>query len=203
VTARRWLALLAFALAVVLDPPALAADQLQPRFGRKRQQIGLVAGFGYGKLHRRGSPVVSDVMYVPIYPRWSIGITNPLGGDSWYRGNVDIVLEGTFFYAVQPKGGYFAGATGGLRYNFLRSERFVPFIDLGAGVGSIQLNLRELSDGIGFPLYAGGGAHAFVSPTVAVTMHARWQHLSNGGLNDRNESLNDGVFLIGLTYFLR
>ena len=90
-----------------------------------------------------------------------------------------------------------------LRYNFLESGRVVPFIEAGAGLLGTDFDLKGQSDGFNFSVQGGLGLHFFVLPRVAVTAEARLHHISNAGLRQPNNGINDCLFLLGASFFLR
>jgi len=163
--------------------------------------LGLSSGYACSLRPSSGSDV-SRVAYVPVHPRVGLSVTDRLGGDAWYRGAIDLLFEATFLVEVQPGHGFAGGATVGTRYNFLAPAPIVPFVEVGLGIVNMELNLEELSDGVGFPFYAGVGSHVFLSDRFAITPQWRFHHLSNGGTGGANRGLNDSVVLVGVTFFL-
>jgi hypothetical protein len=186
-------------LVLLLSTQALGADTPSV-FGRGRMWLGLSSGYSYSL--RTGNTDVAHVEYVPVYPRVGVSVTDPLGGEAWYRGAIDLMFEGTFLVEVEPHGGFAGGASLGARYNFLAPAPLVPFVEIGLGIVNMELNLEELSDGVGFPFYAGVGSHVFLSDRLAITPQWRFHHLSNGGTGGANRGLNDSVVLVGVTFFL-
>ncbi|MGH7423698.1 MAG: hypothetical protein ACREJ1_08480, partial [Candidatus Methylomirabilales bacterium] len=86
------------------------------------QEIGIAAGYGFALpfVGETGDDEqLRDVRYIYVAPRWGIGISDPMGGDAWYRGNVELVAEGAFLFNLEPKDGFAGGITALLRYNFL------------------------------------------------------------------------------------
>ena len=115
----------------------LRADgQNRDTFGEGKRygafQVGYADGFSFGFM---GQGDGRTVEYLALLPSFGIGLSDALGGESWYRGNFDLVLEGEFISAFKPSDGYSAGAAFLLRYNFLAGERFIPYVEGGAGVG--------------------------------------------------------------------
>ena len=49
----------------------------------------------------------------------------------------------------------------------------------------------------------GTGAHWFVSDRTAISTEVRWQHISNMNIETPNDGINDVLFLLGVSYFLR
>jgi hypothetical protein len=189
---------------------AVAADAAnQPSiyessFGYGRQSLGISVGHGLAlPIGGTNSPEMEDIQFVYATPRWGIGLTDPLGGSSWYRGNFELLLEGTFLYMFEPKSGIAGGIAPGLRYNFLTGTRFVPFFLAGVGFIALDADLPRQSDGLNFILQSGVGLHYFVTQSTALTGEWRFHHISNASIHDRNAGINSSLFMLGLTVFLR
>jgi lipid A 3-O-deacylase len=203
--------LFAAALAVLASPAtsfaqsdAGTAPSTQFRDGSKH--VALLAGYGVGfrvgsRRNRRISRELSDVNPVNIVPRLGVGITDPIGSDNWWRGNVEILIEGAFLINTGPTSGFAGGAGTTLRYNFLRNERLVPFVDLNFGILGMDFDLERQADGFNFNVGTGVGTHWFLTKQTALTVEARWQHISNAGTKQENDGINDALFLVGLTFF--
>lgn len=176
------------------------------RFRDGSKHVALLAGYGLGfrmgkRANRRISRELADVDLVNIVPRLGLGMTDPIGGDAWWRGNVEILIEGAFLINTGPTSGFAAGAGSTLRYNFLRNERLIPFIDLNCGILALNFDLERQTNGFAFNVGAGFGTHWFMTDRTALTMEARWQHISNADTKQENDGINDALFLLGLTYF--
>lgn len=171
-------------------------------FGLGKQEIALAAGYGFG-LPIGGSKGTEseDVQYAYLAPRWGIGISNPLGGDAWYRGNFELLVEGSFFFNHEPKSGTAAGGAAILRYNFLSGDTFIPFLEAGAGIISLDFDLDTQADGLNFTTQGGLGFHYFFSERTALTGGWRFLHISNAGINSPNVGINTSLFLVGVSYF--
>ena len=189
---------------------AVAADAAgQPgtyesAFGFGKQSLGISGGYGFAlPVGGTDAPEMEDIEFVYVTPRWGIGITDPLGGRSWYRGNFELLLEGTFLYMLEPKRGIAGGIAPGLRYNFLTNTRFIPFFFAGVGFIALDADLARQSDGLNFILQSGVGLHYFISQSTALTGEWRFHHISNASIHDRNAGINSSLFMLGLTFFLR
>jgi hypothetical protein len=193
-----------FALPAVADEGPLPGRQ---RFTRGAMQLALLGGYGYGfrfgsDEDRKKSAELGDVRIWEAIPRFGISATDPLFGDSWIRGNVEFLFEGAFLWNTEPSSGFAAGAGSTLRYNFLRWERVVPFLDANFGVVHLDFDLARQSDGFNFNVGFGTGAHWFISERTAISTEVRWQHISNMNIETPNDGINDLLFLLGVSYFL-
>jgi len=190
------------------DPETVAAGKnevsVSPSslFGLGKQEIALAAGYGFG-LPIGGSKGTEseDVQYAYLAPRWGIGISNPLGGDAWYRGNFELLVEGSFFFNHKPKSGTAAGGAAIFRYNFLSGDTFIPFLEAGAGIISLDFDLDNQADGLNFTTQGGLGFHYFFSERTALTGEWRFLHISNAGINSPNNGINTSLLLVGVSYF--
>jgi opacity protein-like surface antigen len=183
-----------------------AAAQAGPAadaFGYGKQEIGLVSGYGvgWGAFGSQGTEL-ADVRPVPLLPRWGVGITNPLGGESWYRGNLSLILEGVFLFNQQPRDGCSAGGALSFRYNLLRGSALVPYAEAGAGMTHLDFDLPSQRDGFNFLLQLGAGAHWFIRERTALTVAWRFLHISNADSRLPNFGINMNLFLIGPTFFV-
>jgi opacity protein-like surface antigen len=169
-------------------------------------QIGILAGYGIGfrigsKADRESSRELAGVRLIEFIPRIGVGISDRLGGDAWYGGNVETLFEGALFHNTAQNGGYGVGLGTTLRYNFIFSDQIVPFIDANFGIITLNLDLERQSDGFNFNVGFGGGAHWFLSDNMAITTEIRWQHISNAKTKLPNDGINVGLFLLGFSYF--
>jgi hypothetical protein len=194
-------------LLFVLPAPAPGEDEPSADvFRRGGMHAALMVGYGHGfragsRSDRRLSRELGKVRIVQAIPRFGIGVTGPLGGDAWYRGNIEWLFEGAFLYNTEPRSGWAAGAGSTLRYNFLTHARLVPFLDANFGLIGLDFDLPGQSDGLNFNVGFGIGAHWFVRSDVSLTTELRWQHISNAGINRPNFGVNDMLLLIGVSRF--
>ncbi|HTF36050.1 MAG TPA: acyloxyacyl hydrolase [Myxococcota bacterium] len=164
----------------------------------------IASGYGFGVgIFGSNNGNLRDIRFAALVPRWGIGLTDPLAEGTWYEGNLDLLVEGASLFEYHPQHGFAGGGTLMLRYNLLQSGRAVPFIEAGAGILGTDLDLRGQSDGFNFTVQGGAGLHFFVLPRVAVTAEARLYHISNAGLRVPNSGINDCLFLVGASFFLR
>jgi len=169
-------------------------------FRRGTHEISLGAGWGTGL--DVGAAESDRVELATVIPRWGVGLTDPLGGDAWYRGQLSLLLEGAYLDTDEPNDGHAAGASLLLRWHFLGLEPVVPFVDAGAGIVDLDLDLRDQEDGFNFTLHGGAGAHYLLTPRWALTFEARLHHVSNAGLDEPNDGINTVQALGGVTFFI-
>lgn len=192
----------------VVGPPSIQAEDfedLDDLFGRGRLNSGLSVGYGHG--FERARDPQDDVRMLAVMPRTGIGLTDPFGGEAWYRGSLDLSLEPQLLGNFRRGGGFAGGLALLLRYHLLSEKiggrRLVPFVSGGGGVIGVDFDGRNQDDGFNFILQAGVGAHWMLTPTLALTFDGRWHHISNAGLRSPNEGIDDLLLLTGFTLFLK
>ena len=209
----RWLLLVATGLPVLWTAPALAEpipkQAATPRAGEGRAAFGkgarewslsLAQGTGLGIWGSQGGDA-EEVRFVGLVPRYGVGLSDPVAEENVLHGNLELLLEGGLLTAYGPKGGFLGGANVVLRYNFLSFERLVPFVELGAGVAYLELDLESQSDGIAFTPQGGVGLHWWLSPQTSLTASWRLHHVSNAGIGADNDGINESLLLIGVSWF--
>jgi lipid A 3-O-deacylase len=123
------------------------------------------------------------------------------GEGHWYRGNFEWRAE--LFGGVQfsPDDDWVVGLTPHVRYNFATGTRWVPFVDFGAGVSATGIGSPDLSGTFEFNLQGSTGVHWFIRDNLAVTVEARYLHMSCAGIHKPNLGLNGVAGFLGLTWF--
>ena len=182
-----------------------APEEARPPFSRWSHHLSLMGGYGFGlPIGASADSDLEDTQYAAVIPRWGIGLTNPLGrDDAWYRGNLELLLEGAFLFQHEPRNGFAGGGGFMLRWNFLRLGRFVPFAEIGAGLIDLDFDFDEQSDGLNFTPQGGFGLHWFATERLAITGGWRLHHISNAGTKDENDGINSSLFLLGVSFYLR
>jgi hypothetical protein len=156
--------------------------------------------------------------------RWSVGI---LGGYGPSTGTSDTynVVTGRFFvgyrFFTEPEGqfsvtlrvellgaGYSDTESGGevglipgLRFKFW-SGTVSPYFEFGIGPVNNTVDTPNFAPGINFRSYAGAGVDVAVVQDVALTLGVRINHVSNGGIEKRNQGISFFEGVIGLVFYL-
>ena len=162
------------------------------------ESVGLSIGANYGVAMLGGRESHHLALTSLSYGR----VLRPVrGARHWYRGNWE--LRGELFSGAEfsPDTEWIVGLTPHLRYNFATGTRWIPFVDLGAGVTATSIGPPDLSGIFEFNLQACVGTHWFIKENVALTMEARYLHLSCARISDPNLGLNGVTGLVGLTFF--
>ncbi len=125
------------------------------------------------------------------------------GEGHWYRGNWE--FRGEFFSGAQfsPTDEWLVGLAPHLRYNFATGTRWMPFADLGAGVSATSISPPDLSSHyFEFNLQVAVGMRWFIRNNVALSIEARYLHMSCAGLCTPNLGLNNVNGMVGVSWFL-
>lgn len=179
-----------------------AEKSISDNFGYGKIHAGLQVGWGKAfSLGIAGDGDGRHVEYAAILPQLSIGLTNILGKDSWYQGNLDAIFEGEFLIGYQPNDGYSAGLGLLLRYNFLSFQDWAPYVEIGGGFGVLDFNLRDQADGLIFYPQAGLGMHYFATDDLSLDVGWRFHHMSNADTELPNNSINASLLQVGFSWY--
>jgi lipid A 3-O-deacylase len=183
---------------------AIAADSAQSfaiPYGYGKTYVGFQVGYGAGfRIGISGQGDAKDVTYLATFPSFGVGLSDPIGGDSWYHGNFDLVAEGEFITFLGPGPGHSMGLALLLRYNFLSQGNFVPYAEIGVGAGFIESSLEFQADGPAFYPQGGVGVNFFIADDWAVNLSYRYHHISNRGMKKPNTGINANLGLLGVQY---
>jgi len=172
------------------------------RFGDGKIYAGLQGGWGKAfSLGIAGEGDGRHVEYAAILPQLGIGLSDAVANDSWYRGNLDAVFQGEFLVGYQPNSGYSAGLSLLLRYNFLSSKQWVPYVEIGGGIGVLDFDLKDQTDGLIFYPQAGLGMHYFATDNLSLDLGWRFHHMSNANSELPNNSINASLVLFGFSWY--
>ena len=167
-------------------------------FGRAAQSLSLEAGASRG-MAVFGTRQQHDLALVSV----SYGhiLSQVRGQGHWYRGNWELRAELFGGPQFSPANEYLVGLAPHLRYDFATGTRWVPFVDLGAGVSLTGIRGPDLSSIFEFNLQAGGGVHWFLKDNLAVTLEVRLLHLSDAEMTSPNLGVNGVLGTVGVSRF--
>lgn len=122
----------------------------------------------------------------------------------WPARRFEILSEGFLGNAVHP-GGRVTGHTLLLRFDAKPRRKFVPFMDLGAGVLDTTLFNRapELSGRLQFTPQGGFGVQYFFRPQRAIVFEYRYMHMSNADIQLPNLGYNSSMVMVGFRWLRR
>lgn len=170
-----------------------AADE-GPLSQKGTKRFGINLGYGYSFSSNR------DLRFVDAYPYFGYVLTTPLGA-GWYRGTGECIVEGAFSYVYKKQKNYIAGINLMGRYNFLtHSDYWRPYFQAGIGFIGTNLKMRGLGSDFNFKPNVGGGIQYFWNSCNAIHMEWRYEHISNGGVDEPNAGLNLSTLLIGYSH---
>ena len=164
--------------------------------------VGFNLGYASGlKIGNTGSGDAKDVRYLATFPSFGIGLCDSDNDNSWSDGNFDLVTEGEFITFLGPGAGHSMGLAVLGRYNFLSFGKFVPYGEIGVGVGFIESSLNTQADGLAFYPQGGLGVNYLISDHLSLGLSYRYHHISNKGTKAPNTGINTNLGLIGLQYY--
>ncbi len=178
------------------------AENSTDNFGKGQVYAGLQGGWGKAfSLGIAGNGDGRNVEYAAILPQLGVGLSDVVGEDTWYRGNLDAVFQGEFLVGYEPNSGYSAGLSLLFRYNFLSSKVWVPYVEIGGGIGTLDFDLKDQADGLVFYPQAGLGLHYFAAENLSLDLGWRFHHMSNANNEHPNNSINASLVLVGFSWF--
>lgn len=187
-------------VALTLEPPKtnLWQNGVGEGFQPGARSFSLLAGAGAG-FAAFGSRQAHDLALLSLSYGHMLGRVR--GEGRWFRGNWEGRLELFGGAQFSPESEWVIGLTPHLRYNFATGTRWIPFLDGGAGVTATSIGPPDLSSTFEFNLQAGSGVHWFVKDDLALTVEARYLHMSCAGISHPNLGVNTLLGMVGLTWF--
>jgi opacity protein-like surface antigen len=189
--------LLVLGLAMPAVAPAYDADET---FARGTWIAGVLLGGGTD--FQLQAFVPSGVSFVNLLPRMSILPWAPFGS-SWWKGALEVGLEGWLQYYTEPAGATAVGLKAAARYHFVGLGRLVPYVEVLAGLGGTSLNVKEIDSNFTFVTEAGAGLAYMVADRIAISAGYRFYHGSNGGIEQPNLGINAHEAVAGVSFFWR
>jgi len=125
-------------------------------------------------------------------------------GPGWLRGNLEYAVDFIPAYLlVFPSRTSYAGGLNPfiLKWNFTGGRKVAPYLELGGGVLVSLDNVPPGTSNVNFTPQASFGVQIFTREKRAVSLAARYVHISNAGLATPNPGLNTIQFLIGYHWF--
>ncbi len=194
------------ASALAEDPPEaglrVSTDLWQAGVGsgfrKGASEVGLGLGAGAGL----------TILGTQRHHHWALGVvqygrmlSDPVGDGTWHRGNWQLLAEVFGGMQFHPSDAYLWGVAPLVRYNFTPGGRWVPFVDLGAGLSGTDIRDGDVSSTFEFNLQIGAGTHYFLRDDLAVTAQLRYFHLSDAGISSPNLGVNNFTLLLGVNLF--
>jgi lipid A 3-O-deacylase len=173
-------------------------DEIGCGFKKGATEVGASAAYGLG-LHAFGSNEAHDLALGAIHAGRML--SDVVAKDSWFRGNWEVLGEGVGGIQTHPNSASLGAVDGFLRYNFITGTPWVPFIEGGGGVIYTDIGKPDLGTPFEFNEKVGVGLHYFFTRHLAATLEVRFMHISNAGIKQPNDGVDDMLTAVGLNYF--
>ena len=175
-----------------------------PAFTKDRLSLQFVWGILYSPFLLGTDSPDFDYSQANLRAGWMID--DPTERKFFLRGNFEAVLEITYSNVIKGSGNYLAGAGAMIRYNVVYPDRIIrPFIQVGGGIILTDVYKNRSQELIGqsyqFDLRLSAGIRFQVARKWSIDLEGIYNHISNGGLSERNDGVNAGGVLMGVTYF--
>ncbi len=125
-------------------------------------------------------------------------------GPGWLRGNLEYAVDFVPAYVlVFPRQTSYAGGFDPfiLKWNFTGGRKVAPYLELGGGVLVSLDNVPPGTSNVNFTPQASFGVQIFTREKHAVSLAAKYVHISNAGLATPNPGINTLQFSIGYHWF--
>ena len=163
--------------------------------------FGPLVGFKFAREPRLPNYVLVPLIYSL---RWQL--YDPRGRSFW-RGNTELTLAGSYNLITHGPESYYAALIGGARYNFVQPDwRVVPYTELRIGLGltdaaqPYQVAHHEWPNGQGqdftFTFIMGAGVRYNFSPRYSMSLGIEYMHISNAYLSEP-KYYNHGINVVG------
>lgn len=162
------------------------------------QTISLGAGGSYGVEILGGSQSHHLALASLTYGHF---LGHLAGRDHWYQGNVELRVELFGGHQFSPTSEWLLGLTPHLRYHFATGTRWIPFVDLGAGVSATSIGPPDLGGTFEFNIQAASGVEWFLKDNLALSLQAGYLHVSSANIHNPNLGVNGVTGMLGLIYF--
>ena len=132
-------------LALMYAAPAIA--DTHDAFLNAKDEWGLF--IGYGETIPGMGATRSRVEAIDLVGRYGYFLSNEKGGESWYRGRHEFMVELPVSYVYSPESAYMVGVHFFAVWNFTAPKGFIPYVFGGGGPIYTNLHVPELSRELG------------------------------------------------------
>ena len=125
-------------------------------------------------------------------------------GSGWLRGNLEYAVDFIPAYLlVFPRQTSYAGGFDPfiLKWNFTSGHKVAPFLEFGGGVLLSFDDVPPGTNSVNFMPQASFGVQIFSREKRAVSIAAKYVHISNAGLATPNPGINTIQFAVGYHWF--
>jgi len=186
---KRALVFLAGALWILVPPPAGA-------FERDQIESGFQIGIGGGKAVDSHRPTRGVYLADVRLGRYGRPVEAGL-----LSGNPGWIVEAVPLISIGQEPRALGGGISLLFRYVLRGRVVRPFLELGLGCLWTDTDVPPGDSDFNFTPQGGIGVKHLWSPRWGVDAEARFHHISNNGMTERNLGFNSVVILLGLSYF--
>jgi len=184
----------------LIAAPALAFDNNQV-FKQGTNVLSLEGGAGsQANIENHKNQTGLELWYIGL--RYSLLPLEPTG-PSFLRGSLELGMEPIYQKYYDTTEAWWMGVSLQAKWHLMSWGRFVPYVELGAGVGGTDLAVKEIDSTLGFLLSGGVGASVFITDQIAVYGGYRMVHVSNGNTAQPNRGFEAHTGLVGMSYFFK
>jgi hypothetical protein len=125
-------------------------------------------------------------------------------GSGFVRGNLEYAVDFIPVYLlIFPSQTSYAGGFNPfiLKWNFTSGRKVAPYLEFGGGVLLSVDDVPPGTNNVNFMPQASFGVQIFTREKRAVTLAAKYAHISNGGLATPNPGINTLQFSVGYHWF--
>ena len=135
-----------------------------------------------------------------LLAHWEMDITRAPISKSWARGRMAFRSEATYFHNFEPHQGNGGGLALLFRYNFLYFEKVHPYLQIGSGFLSIDMDLADQADGFAFQPQGAVGVLYMINSSHSVELAWRFHHISNAYTKEPNGGIDTSQLIVGYAY---
>ena len=175
-----------------------SSSSLDSFFQKGKWEIGVNSGLMF-------SPSIVNVQqhtvnYTTTGIQAGLMLSTP-GSSGWFRGNFEGVAELFASGLIEGRGSYVAGGTLWLRYNFMPNGwRVTPYVQLGAGGESTDIDRRILGQDFNFNVDGAAGLRFLVSARCSLNAEWRFEHFSDLDMTKVNRGVNAQGIVLGVSW---
>ncbi len=166
-----------------------------------RDQLDFSIGYGYGHFKGvfRSTPFYRPVTFMLHYAKpvdKTIPFLARILSDRWM-----VYLEPGFSVLGNKSSEWEAGTGIGLKYMLDLSKNIKGYFLIGSGLIYITYNSHYQSTHLNFQDNIGTGLLFFISKNKALGVGIRYRHISNAGIREPNDGIDDLIGTIGISLF--
>ncbi len=154
---------------------------------------------GYGVTHPGFGETETKVESADFILQYGHFLKNP-AGKSWYKVRHELLLEIPFYTVVHPESAIMTGINFLACWDFIASEKIVPYVFAGGGFMYTNLDISGLGTEFNGNYQGGLGIHYYIRDNTSIDFNYRYHHISNAGTASPNEPLNSSKILFGLSF---